>query len=236
MSLLKALALATVVLAGCGDKGTNTVHDDGGDSDAMGFPPPPALGAQIDRLGRPAISTILVGLLATPPAAQTARKDAYNHASDAAMWNATMLEATLSVERELEANLAVFDALDRGMALPKSVAGCGNALKYSGPPSLSSYKGGADILADDQLYVDTSKASCTIYLELELEAASGGSLIHDKCGGRTLTHDAIDVTYSVLAAGTDGLDQANDFGPKLHDGVPAHGDVKDAFPFLGAPH
>jgi hypothetical protein len=230
MNLLTSLAVLAVVLTGCGDKKGNPDHDAGN----LDVPPPPALGAQIDRLGRPAISTMLIGLLATPMAAQTARKDAYNHASDPATWKATVLETGLTIERALALDLAVFDALDQGLAI--SQAGCGNALQYSGPPSPTSYQGAAGLFADDQLYVDTSKATCTVYLALEIEQVSSGSSIHTSCGGRTLTHDAIDVTYSVLAAGTEGLDKANGFGPKIVDGVPPHTDVKDTFPFLGDPH
>jgi hypothetical protein len=231
MNRLTSLAVLAVVLAGCSGNKVNPDHDAGN----LDVPPPPGLGAQIDRLGRPAISTMLIGLLATSMAAQAARKDAYNHAPDPATWKATMLETGLTIERELALNLAVFDALDRGL-MAISQSGCGNALQYSGPPSLTSYQGAAGLFADDQLYVDTSKTTCAVYLALEIEQVSAGSSIHTSCGGRTLTHDAIDVTYSVLAAGTDGLDKANGFGPKIVDGVPPHTDVKDTFPFLGAPH
>jgi hypothetical protein len=238
MSLTKSLVVLAIALTGCGDNRINSdasLHRDSGNPDAPSFPSPPTLGAQIDRLGRPAISTALVAVFTAAGAGKTAQRDTYNHATDPATWKTTMLQTNVTIEREFEVNLAKFDAIDRGLAVPG--AGCGNAMKYSGPPSPASYQAAADLLADDQIYVDTSKATCTVYLDLEIELASSGSFVHKTCGGRTLTYDVIDVSYSVLAAGTDGLNQATNFSPKIGDGVAAHGDVKnDTFPFLGAPH
>jgi len=233
MRLVHSLVVLALALGGCGNHADSS-HHDGGNADDAGVPPPPTLGAQIDRLGRPAISTLLVAALADPGPATTAQKDMYNQAADAAMWKTTMLRTNISIERELELNLAVFDAIDTGLSVTQ--AGCGNAMRYSRPASPTSYQAAADLLADDQIYVDTSKATCTVYLALEIEQVSSGTLVHTTCGGRTLTHDVIDVSYSVLAAGTFGLDPANDFSPRLHDGVGPHPDVKDTFPFLGAPH
>jgi len=234
VNLVQPLVVLAAALAGCHGSGAGAevpIHDG---SEGQGAPPPPALGPQIDRMGRPAISSWLVAVFGAGGAARTAQKDAYNQAPDPATWKTTMLPASVTIERELEANLAVFDAIDTGLAITPS--GCGNALSYVKPPSATSYQNAADLLADDQLYVDTSKTACTVYLALEIEQASAGSSVHYACGGRMLTHDVIDVTYSVLAAGLAGLDKANNFAPKLHDGVAAHTDVKDTFPFLGAPH
>lgn len=235
-ALARAVA-AALALAACGDNKAgidNTVHHDADVPDSAAFPAPPALGPQIDRVGRPAISAALVAPLTAAGALRTQIKDAYNHATDPAMWKTTALQTNVSIERELEINLAVFDAFDKGMSV--AGAGCGNAMRYAGPPSTTSYQVAADLLADDELHVDTSKASCTVYLALEMEYASSGQLPHTTCGGRMPSHDVIDTTYSVLAAGTAGVDPFNDFAPKLHDGVAAHGDIKDTFPFLGPPH
>jgi hypothetical protein len=237
--LVKSFVVATIALAGCGDntgKPDASLHHDGGNPDAPNFPAPPTLGAQIDRVGRPAISTALVGTFSAEPT-RSNLKDAYSRASDAAMWRTTMLQTNVTIERELEINLAAFDALDIGMSTTTVPgAGCGNALRYTLPQNNLSYQQAADLLADDQLYVDTSKPTCTVYLALEIEFASQGSFLHTTCGGRMLTHDAIDTTYSVLAAGLNGLDKLNDFAAKLHDGATVHGDVRDTFPFLGPPH
>jgi hypothetical protein len=194
------------------------------------------LGAQIDRMGRPLIATALVGVFAPAGPGKTALKDAYNHASDPATWTTTTLQAGVTIETELESNLAVWDGLDTGTTL--AGAGCRNALHYKAPPAADSYKFAADMLGDDELLVDTSRTSCTVYFALEIELASGGTLAHTTCGGRMPSHDVVDVTYSVLAGGTSGLDTpANDYAPKLHGSLSAHADVKDTtFPFLGPPH
>jgi len=229
------LAVVIVTLAACGDNKLNpdaSVHHDSGNPDAPSFPAPPTLGAQIDRMGRPAITTALIAVLASGPA-RNAEKDAYNHAPDAAAWRTTMLQNNVTIERELANNLAVFDALDKGLSTP--MAGCQSALKYTGPPGPMSYVAEADLFADDQLYVDTSKGSCTSYLALELEQASGGSISHTTCGGRTLRHDVIDLTYSLLFSGVFGLDP-RDLTPLFHDGVAAHTNVDDQFPFVGVPN
>jgi hypothetical protein len=232
----------SVWLAACGGGGRDTpidvdaaeVQHDAGTPDAAGPPPPPALGPQIDRMGRPAIATTLISLLTPAGAARTAKRDAYNHAADPAAWRTTTLETNVSIERELEVNLAILDALDRGNGIP--MAGCGSALKYMSSPSLTSYQFAADLFADDQLYLDTSKGACGVYLELELEIASDGDFIHKACGGRTPSYDVVDVTYSLTISGLAGLDPAGGFRGLVLDGVDAHSDVTTTFPFLAPPH
>jgi hypothetical protein len=246
MSLARYFVVLALAVAACGGNpkvkpdasvGEDAGATDAGNPDAPSMPAPPALGMQIDRMGRAAISTALVGLLAPAGPAKTAQKDAYDHASDPATWKTTMLQTGVTIERELEVNLAVFDAIDKDFLTPQGTQpGCGNALGYSGPPRPTSYVVAADLFADDQLYVDTSKPACTVYLALEIEQASGADPVHTTCGGRMLTGDVIDVTYSVLASGLGGLDLAGDLSPRIHDGIAAHDDVTVAFPFLGVPH
>jgi hypothetical protein len=234
MNLVRSLLVVAVTLAACGGGRVlpdGAPPDESGNPDVAGMPPPPALGAQIARAGRPAISTILIGVFSAP-ALQQDQKDAYNHAPDPATWKTTMLSNNLTLEVHLETNLAAFDAIDS----PTIPMACGNALAYAPPVSPASYLGTADLFADDQLYVDTSMSTCSVYLALELEQASAGEFPHRTCGGRTLTYDVIDVTYSVLASGTDGLDQASGFSPKIHGSLSAHPDVTTTFPFLGPPH
>lgn len=234
-----ALPAAMTLALGCGDNRPGfdgEIHHDGGNPDAAKFPSPPALGAQIDRMGRPLITTALIAAFTPAGATKTAVRDAYNHARDAAAWLATTLRTGVTVEAEIEADLAVWDALDTGLTL--TGAGCGNALHYNADPGPDSYKFAADVLADDELYIDTSKSACTVYFALELEKVSGGNLPHATCGGRMPSRNVVDATFSMLAAGTAGLDgPANDFAPKIHGSLTAHTDVKDStFPFLGAPH
>lgn len=236
---LSSLAIA---LACCGDNrlrppdAREPPRDSDVDIDAPPLPRPPALGAQIDRMGRPAISMALIALRDADGATRTAQKDAYNHATDPATWRTTTVKTGSTIERELEKNLAVFDALDRGLATAMgTLPGCGNPLVDSTSTGPAFYKLTADLLADDQLYVDTSRGNCTVYLALEIERASAGRIVHTACGGRMPTHDVIDATYSVLAAGLDGLSPVSPFEPSLHDGVQAHGDIMETFPFLGLP-
>src|SRR5689334_6572960 len=101
---LSAMVLAA--FAGCGGDGaSNSNHHDAAPPDT-GDVPPPALGAQLDRAGRPALRTLLIGTFATEPT-RTTVKDAYRQASDPATWKTTMLRPNVTIEQELEANLAV---------------------------------------------------------------------------------------------------------------------------------
>lgn len=239
--LARHLAAGMIAFSGCGGQADNTVHHDAGNLDGAPIPPPPVLGAQIDRMGRPLIGTALIGVFAPTPD-QAAIRDAYNRASDPAAWATTTLSTNVTIETEIEANLAVFDAWDIGMSI--SGAGCGNALGYLGPPSgpgpTSSYRVAGDLFADDELYVDTSHTSCPIYLALEFERATAGPNAepHATCGGRMPSHDVVDMTYSMLAAGRNGFGfPSSNYAPKIPDGVAAHTDLKETvFPFLGQPH
>jgi len=232
---VKLIALLLVVAA-CGDnlKLIDAGPKKDGAIDAQ-IPAPPTLGAQIDRFGRPAINTALNGTFLAAGAAKTAQKDAYNHASDASMWLTTQVATNVTVVKEFASNIAVFDVIDQGAAGIAN-AGCGNTALYNAPPGPTSYNGLASVLGDDELYIDTTKQTCEFYLSLEVEVATGGSIVHTQCGGRTPTHDVIDTSYSVLAAGTNGFDPAT-FSPRLGDNVGPHADVSDTdFPFLGVPH
>ncbi len=233
------LAAGVIALAGCGGQSSGTVHHDGGNLDGAPIPPPPVLGAQIDRMGRPLIGTALIGVFASAQD-QAAIRDAYNHAADPATWATTTISTNVTIEGEMEANLAVFDAFDIG-ALNIADAGCRNAVRYLAPPltpgPTSSYRLAADLFADDELYVDTTYTSCPIYLALEMQFAVT-TIGHTTCGGRMPSHDVVDITYSMLLAGRDGIDPtSSDGAPKIHDGVAAHADIKETvFPFLGPPH
>lgn len=209
-------------------------------------PPPPVIGAQIDRMGRPAINTALNAVLAPVAADATAQKDAYNAASNPATWATTVLRETTTVQAEFQANLAVFDVLDQGMTNVPN-AGCGNQLLFNGTaagggaPAATSYATLAGILADDRLYVDTSKKTCSRYLSLELDVATGGTVAHTDCGGRALSYDVIDFTYSVLVGGVHAFTTDMNRNPLITDGGGAtrvinHSDSSDSsFPFLGPP-
>jgi hypothetical protein len=238
-ALARHLATGVIALSGCSGGSDGTVHHDAGTLDGAPIPSPPALGVQLDRMGRPLTGSVLIGVLA-PAQDQAAMRDAYNRAPDPSAWATTMIATNLTVETEIETNLAVFDAWDIGLSLAGS--GCGNALRYNAPATppgpTSSYSSAGDLFADDEIFVDTARTSCPIYLALEFERASGGKAPHTTCGGRMLSHDVVDMTYSVLAGGLDALEVASsNYAPKIHDGVAAHADIKETvFPFLGPPH
>lgn len=221
-----------VALLSCGDN--KTVPADAA-KDARENTAPP-LGAQIDRLGRPAINTALNAALEPNATKKAAQKDAYNAAEDPAAWGTTEVATGVTVVQEFAKHAALFDIIDKGLGtVPAN--GCGNSALFTGPPSPTSYTMLASVLADDQLYVDTTKSTCLLYLSLEVEVATGGAVMHSQCGGRTLSHDVGDVSYSLLGAGVAGFDATAGFAPRITDGAAKHGDVDDTtFPFLGAPH
>ncbi|MBA3456069.1 MAG: hypothetical protein H0T42_23425 [Deltaproteobacteria bacterium] len=236
-----ALLAAFVVTAACGgdDGAVSDASHDGPELDAQGFPPAPALGAPIDRMGRPAINTVLNSLFEPNATKKAAKRDAYNHAIDPDGWPMATLDSTAvpatRVLGEFSAYLGILDSVDTGHPdVPgAAVNGCGNAPAYAAPATSASYAALAGVLADDQLYVDTARSQCDRYLAVELNAVL--TVPYTSCGGRTLTHDVIDSSYSLLFAGAGGFSSA--LAPRIGDGAGAHTDVNNLmFPFLGAPH
>jgi hypothetical protein len=210
-SALIAIGVMSVAGYGCGDDdSTATAKTDagGGTETSIGTdtgtpdtgtkaPPPPALGAQIDRLGRPAINTALNHTFDPNAATRGAAKDAYNQDSNQATWGT-------SYTGQQAANLAVFDSLDRdcnNQFLASKDAGAQNS-------NLAKYGTLASVTADDRLWIDTAGTTCTTYLAVEGNAT--GLIPNTDCGGRGLGYDVIDVTYSVVSVGspagvTDGV-------------------------------
>jgi hypothetical protein len=174
-----------------------------------GVAAPPALGAQIDRMGRPYTSLFLTDPFDASASTRGMKLDSYGVGTPT---------TANSFQAGFESSLAIFDGFDTV---------CGNQfLASSSKLDASRYAPLANLLLDDQLYVDTSSGSCTSYLAVELNAVGG--LANTDCGGRTLTEDVIDTTYSLLVVGA---------ASGLMDGVAA--DVASSnttFPFLGAPN
>jgi hypothetical protein len=206
-----ATSSATTTTGSPTSTGTGNSSSSGMTSSSTGtmFPMPPTLGAQIDRMGRPAINTALNHTFDTDATAKGMAKDAWNADTNEAGWVATYTPQT-------SANLGILDALD---------ANCGNQPLYDAG---TGYKTLGGILADDRLWVDTSQSACNVYLGVEAKAAGLVPTLND-CGGRTLKEDVIDMSYSVLAAG--------DLTMSVTDGVPADADTQGTtFPYLAAPH
>jgi len=174
-------------------------------------PPPPALGPQIDRMGRAGVNTAVTDPFNLNSTTKGANQDGYNAASVPAQWG-TQYAARFA------GNLAILDSLDTV---------CGNQLLADPAAMAGRYGTLASVLADDQLYVNTNSGACDVYLAVEANAVG---ITNDDCGGRTPIVDTIDRTYSVVAAGalagvTDGVDR---------DADGAHSTT--SFPFLLAPN
>jgi hypothetical protein len=196
---------------GGGAGGTTGSAGTTGSGGTAGTSGPPALGAQIDRIGRPAINTAISDPFDSDATMHGAKQDVYNVATPA---------TGSTFEGQFEANLAILDGLDMN---------CGNQFAADKTKTdATRYKALADVLVDDQLYVDTSSGTCTTYLGVEANAT--GIIPNTDCGGRTLTEDVVDESYSLLAIGaTSGVT----------DGVAADDTVSAqtaTFPFLAPPH
>lgn len=164
----------------------------------------PALGAQIDRVGRAAVSTGLIkSVVYTDAADRENTKNTYNAAA-ATAWG--------SFSTEIKKHVAIFDGLDET---------CGNSLAFG--LKLPAYDLLGAVLADDRLYVGTDSGDCDSYLALEVAVATDGTT--DKCGGRTLDLDVIDLTYTSLAGAAAGDGVASD--DATHSNF--------AFPYVAAP-
>lgn len=257
---IKFLAIAAL-LAACGDnKVSPDAHvSDGKPADAYcsNCPAAPALGTQIDRMGRPAVNTVLNnGFTANQAAAGTA-KDAYNADSTPANWQTAYAP-------EFMKGLATLDALDTGFCgnaiceagetgssganpcadcttatqVGTITTACGNQVLYNegvgGPAKADSYLALAGLLASDEVYVDPSRGTCAFYLAVEFGVATG--LGNTTCGGRAPQYDVIDFSLSMLAEGIAGFSTDGMFTPDLKDNAPAHMDYLSAFPYLGEPH
>jgi len=194
----RAVLATAVCAAGCAGRSASTAREDA-------LPPPPVLGAVIDRVGRPLTANALIGLFSSE-ADSGARKEAYNRAAPRD-WG--------QFAPDLARGLALYDGYD---------GRCGN--QWLAAATGDRYAGLAALLADDRLWVDTRATTCHAYFAVERAALSGGPA--GDCGGRTPGDDAIDVIRSMWVDGTatsvsDGVDHDD----RVHSTT--------EFPFLAAP-
>lgn len=210
---LAATLAGTALAAGCGDDESNTSGTAGGGATGGGggsaAPTVPTLGAQIERMGRPAINTAANHTFDGNAATKDPAKDAYNEA-DRPGWN--------GFAAEVAANLAILDSIDTN---------CGNQFLAGPMPVAGRYDALAGVLADDRLWVNLASDTCTTYLAVE--ANFTGALDNNDCGGRRLSDDTIATSYSLLAAG--------DITGSIDDTITAD-PVKtaaEAFPYLAGP-
>lgn len=244
---------------GSGDGGSPVVGgsppDGGGGGGPQGgnggsgpdFPPPPEPGAQIDRMGRPAINTALSGAFVQydaagdPQAADAVVRgqlqDAYNEDMTEADWSDNY--GTLFM-----GNLAVIDSLDTGLNLGAgpltNAQACTNQAGHPTPGDLDDPANygtlGGVALPDDRLYVNVAATGCDAtaidsatepfngFLGVEIATLNA---MPAGCGGRRPIDDVIGVTYSLLAIGLPaGFD----------DGITARaGQHPETFPYLAGP-
>ena len=216
--------VACAALVGCGESsGMDATGGSGGRVGAGGSGGSAGTGGsgvtgQIDRMGRPAVNTALTQTFNPDSTASQARKDAYNAEDESAAWS--------GFAADFAASLAILDSLDTDSV---AETGCGTQLAIGDPTEPGGdtrYDALAGVLADDQLYVDSTTNECVAYLGVEAEAL--GAVPDGGCGGRTPRYDVIDDTYSVLALGA-----LSGFG----DGVDENAEgFLDGFPFLAPPN
>ncbi len=212
-----SMACALAVAAACGDS-DDTADDDVVPVDAAvapdtpapdaGPPAAPVLSAQIDRAGRPAISTALIDPFNLSED-QGAKKDTYNQDANVAQWATTWAP-------DVAMTIAILDGLDRN---------CGNQILFDGT---TGYGGLANVLANDVLVVNGAPTTCNgTYLAVEADAT--GLLANDDCGGRVPAADVVDISYSALAGVTF-------LPPAVGDGVSANDRaLPSGFPYLAGP-
>jgi hypothetical protein len=175
-----------------------------------GMPPPPALGVEVDRVGRPLANILLNDGFLLPGPMVGASRDAWNADSNPSAWPTTWATS-------IGSSLAILDGFD-------TVCGNGFAAGALGP---TRYATPAGLLADDRLWLNTAGTTSTTYLAVEYNAV--GLLLNTDVGGRKLNYDVIDRTYSLLIAG-------NVTGV-VTDGVSPDADTQGTtFPYLAAPH
>jgi hypothetical protein len=212
------LALAASLTFACGDDSNSEQPPDAGDNgggDAGNPPDPdafPALGAQLDRAGRPATASMLIAsMLHADQAAQVATRSDYRSDDDPSMWVGTW-------QSEIDTSIAFLDGLNSTAV----TSGCGDQLDYDGGGG-SDYDALSATLADDRLRVDPEGTACAQYLAVETGASGAG-----ECGGRTPVMDVIETSYSALTSGDlSGTDDGVAADDATHNA--------DTFPFLAPP-
>lgn len=231
LSLGSALIAASVISVagyGCGDdddavskpdSGNNpqtSPPDTGAPDTSTGNPPVPTLGAQIDRMGRPAVNTALNHTFDPNAATTDPAKDGWNSNKDPQSWKSAFTG-------EVAGNLAVYDGLDTV---------CGNQAAASADAgsttNILKYGALAGVLADDRLFLNTAGTTGDVYLAVELAATGIAPAVATDRGGRTMPMDVIDVTYSALAIGdVKGVGDGIAADPAKTNGV--------TFPYLAPP-
>lgn len=200
VALIPPLALIALACAACSPQVRGPSHD---------APPPPAIGAPIDRVGRPLTANALIAPLG-PDDVDDRRKEQYDRAgrSDWAQFAA-----------DLEPTLALYDGFDHR---------CGNQWLAAAGPTPGRYRRLAQLLADDRLWIDSRAPACREMFSVERAALATPPSAGNDCGGRTLADDSVDVFRSLLVLGaTEGVDDGIGCDDHVHS--------MTEFPFVAAP-
>jgi hypothetical protein len=208
--MARGRAATAVMVVAAGAIGCSSPRVRGSSRD---LPAPPTLGAPIDRVGRPLTANALIGPL-TSDGVSDERKEQYDRAGRAA-WG--------QFAADIQQTLGLYDGFDHR---------CGNQWlsDRTATPGLR-YRRLAELLADDRLWIDSRAPTCTRLMAVEqaaLAAPGASQAPANDCGGRTPSHDAVDVYRSLLVLGeTAGVD----------DGIARddHEHSTTEFPFLAAP-
>jgi hypothetical protein len=147
-------------------------------------------------------------------------KDSYNTDGTPSSWSSDWAGA-------LGQGLGIYDGLDNI---------CGNQAGYNatlGGTTYPNYGALAGILAQDALQLNMDSTVCNEYLAVEVNTLGA---TNTDCGGRTLTENAIDVTYNLLA-GTEVFTPDGGIGGPVTNGITAPASAPSTtFPYLAAPH
>ncbi len=216
-----------------GDSGTTTDAP----ADAGPPPSPPTLGAQIDRMGRPAINTALNHTFdptcynnadAGPGSCNS--KDAYNQDNGpTSNWSVPPNPdggAVTGYFAQFFGNLAIYDSLD-GV--------CGNQAGYnftSMGTTYPAYSTLATVFSQDALWVNTNSSTCGVYLGVELNTLG---VSNGDCGGRTLTENVMDETYSLLSGDFSVSDAGVPSFPVSNGITTPSAAPMSTFPYVAAP-
>ncbi len=200
---------------GSGSSSSGSGSGSSSGSEAGGNPPPPTLGTQIDRMGRPAINTALDHTFDPNTSTKNAAKDSYNADNSPSHWSTYV--------PEFEKNLAIYDGLDTT---------CGNQAGF-GAAGNPGYATLATVLSNDVLWLNTGSTTCAQYLAVEFAALG---VNNTDCGGRTLTENTIDLTFNAVAGTLTPATLPGNPGP-VTNGITAPASPPSAtFPYMASPH
>lgn len=237
------LAAAVALGAGCGDDNTSNTMDMSSGSGDMTMtvtdPAKPAMATtQVERMGRGTINVAVtnpfdldyttVGGGNSRDATRKKHSEDGNEAGWVATWKPIIAKT-----------LAIYDGADQTCGNQFGACGAYAGCAATATPTATRYDALAGVLADDRLYINTSKTNCGFYLGVEAAYLQVPGTA-DFCGGRTPLVDVVDVMYTAATVGAGGFPTMASPKFAITDGVDKEleqtPDSLTDFPFLGAPN